>query len=147
MSYTKLLYHIVFGTKDRIPYLNSAWRDDMHAYLGGETRGLKGTAFEVGGIEDHVHLLAHIPPTIALADFMSKLKANSSGWAKRKTGRPFVWQPGYGAFTVSESEAEKVKHYIRRQEEHHQKVDYREEFLSLLHENAIEFEEQYLWTP
>ena len=146
MSYTKLLYHLVFATKERAPYIDRNWRTDLHAYLGGETRGLKGTAFEVGGIEDHVHLLVNIPPTIALSDFMSKLKANSSSWSKRRSGRPFAWQPGYGAFTVSESEAGKVQNYIRRQEIHHGRFGFEHEFKRLLTVHGIEFDEKYLWT-
>ena len=85
MSYTNLLYHIVYATKDRAPLISKSWRDDLHAYLGGSVRGLNGIALEVGGVADHVHLLAKIPPTISVSEFMGKLKANSSGWSKQRS--------------------------------------------------------------
>jgi REP element-mobilizing transposase RayT len=147
MSYTKLLYHLVFGTKERTPMIDKSWRPDLHAYLGGETRGLKGTALEVGGVEDHVHLLVDLPPTIALSDFMSKLKANSSSWGKRKSGKQFSWAAGYGAFTVSESKEGTIRDYIRTQEEHHRRFNFEVEYRALLRKHNIKFDERYLWTP
>ena len=85
MSHTNLLYHIVFATKERAPLITPALRPTLHEYLGGTVRSLRGTALEVGGVADHVHLLVVLPPTIAVSDFLSKLKANSSSWAKRAT--------------------------------------------------------------
>jgi REP element-mobilizing transposase RayT len=144
MSYTSLLYHIVYATKERRPFLDTSWRNDMHDYLGGTVRGLDGTSFEVGGVEDHVHLLASIPPTISISEFMSKLKANSSNWGKRRSHRPFAWQNGYAAFTVSESQSGAVRDYIRRQEEHHRKTSFAEEFRALLVKHNIAFDEHSL---
>jgi REP element-mobilizing transposase RayT len=93
----------------------------LYDYLGGTIRGLKARSLEIGGIEDHVHILAKVPPTIAISGFLEKLKANSSKWAK-SVRRGFGWQDGYSAFTVSESQVERVRHYIRNQREHHKKV-------------------------
>lgn len=146
MSYTNLLYHIVFATKGRYPLITNELRPDLHAYLGGTVRGLNGIALEVGGVSDHVHILAKIRPTIAVAEFLKQLKADSSGWAKKKTRGRFAWQTRYGAFTVSESQVEKVRGYIRNQEEHHRKMTFEEEFKMLLKAHNIKFEERYLWT-
>lgn len=147
MSYTNLLYHIVFATKGRYPFITSELRRDLHAYLGGTVRGLNGIALEVGGVADHVHILAKIKPTIAVADFLKQLKANTSGWANKKTHGRFSWQTRYGAFTVSESQVDKVRKYIRNQEKHHSKVlSFEEEFKMLLKAHNIEFDERYLWT-
>ena len=146
MSYTNLLYHIVTSTKDRAPYISKSWRDDLHAYLGGEVRGMKGTALEVGGVADHVHLLAKIPPTLSVSEFMAKLKANSSSWSKRKTGEPFAWQNQYAAFTVSESQVDSVRDYIRNQETHHQGASFEAEFKALLRKHGIGYDERYLWS-
>ncbi|OLE51084.1 MAG: hypothetical protein AUG51_25320 [Acidobacteria bacterium 13_1_20CM_3_53_8] len=146
MSYTNLLYHIVFATKRRSPFITNELRADLHAYLGGTARGLGGIALEVGGVADHVHILAKIKPTVAVAEFIKRLKADSSGWANRKTRGRFAWQARYGAFTVSESQVEKVRAYVRNQEEHHSRVSFEEEFKALLKAHKIEFDEKYLWT-
>jgi REP element-mobilizing transposase RayT len=146
MSYTNLLYHIVYGTKGRMPLITKDLRPRLHEYLGGIVRKLNGIAFEINGIEDHVHILAKAPPTIAVSDFLSKLKAGSSGWAKRQTAGRFAWQTRYGAFSVSESQIERAREYIRNQEEHHRRVSFEDEFKALLRAHNIEFDERYLWS-
>jgi REP element-mobilizing transposase RayT len=141
MSFTKPLYHIVYATKERRPFLTQSWRADMYDYLGGTVRGLKGTALEIGGVEDHVHLLTSIPSTISVSEFMSKLKANSSNWGKHRSGKPFGWQDGYSAFTVSESQTEGVRDYIRNQEAHQYKLTFAEELQLLLKKHNIPYDE------
>ncbi len=146
MSYTNLLYHIVFATKKRHPFITDELRPELHKYLGGTARGLRGIALEVGGVSDHVHVLAKIKPTVAVAEFIKQLKANSSGWANKMTHGRFAWQERYGAFTVSESQVEKVRAYIRNQEAHHRRASFEDEFKALLKAHGIEFDERYLWT-
>ncbi len=145
MSYTNLLYHIVYGTKGRAPLIHADLKTDLHKYLGGIVRGLGCVPIEINGMSDHVHLLVRIRPTISVSEFLSKLKSGSSGWAKRRTKRRFAWQDKYGAFTVSESQANRVRQYIRDQEKHHRKISFAEEFETLLDSNGIEFEKRYLW--
>jgi REP element-mobilizing transposase RayT len=113
MSYTNLLYHIVYATKERASLITTVLRPRLHEYLGGTVRGLRGIALEVNGTADHVHVLAKLRPTISVSDFMSKLKSGSSGWAKRQTAGRLGWQARFGAFTVSESQVERVRKYIR----------------------------------
>jgi len=144
MSYTNLLYHIVFGTKGRLPLITPDVRPRFHQYLGGTVRGLGGTALEINGIEDHVHLLVKLKPTIPLSDFVRDLKSNSSSWAKENGIGQFAWQRRYGAFTVSESQIAIVRRYIRNQEEHHKKFDYVREFEKLLESNGIAVDD-YTW--
>lgn len=146
MSHTNLLYHIVFATKERAPLITDALRPALHEYLGGTVRGLTGTALEVGGIADHVHLLVILPPTIAVSDCVSKLKSNSSSWARAKTNGRFAWQSRYGAFTVSESQVKRVRSYIRNQETHHLRATFADEYAALLRSHHIEFNEAHLWT-
>lgn len=117
---------------------------DFHKYLGGTVRGLGGTAFEINGIEDHVHLLVKIPPTVAVSDFLRDLKSNSSKKGKELTDSRFSWQRRFGAFTVSESQFETVRNYIRNQEEHHKKFDFKTEFESLIRMNNIEIDD-FIW--
>lgn len=135
MSHTNLLYHIT-----------ETLRPKLHEYLGGIVRNLNGTALEINGIADHVHLLVILPPTIAVSDFMSKLKSNSSSWAKTQTNNRFAWQSRYSAFTVSESQIARVRAYIRNQEAHHRKQTFEDEYKAMLRAHRIDFDDAHLWT-
>jgi len=146
MSHTNLLYHIVFATKERAPLITTALRPRLHEYLGGTIRGLGGVALEINGTNDHVHVLAKLRPTISVSEFLSKLKSSSSSWAKRQTNGRFGWQARFGAFTVSESQVEHVRRYIRNQEEHHRKKSLEDELKALLRANRIDFDEVHLWS-
>jgi putative transposase len=146
MSYTNLLYHIVYATKERAPLITKTLRPRLHEYLGGTVRGLGGIALEINGTNDHVHILAKLGPTISVSEFLSKLKSGSSGWARRKTAGRFAWQARFAAFTVSESQVERVRRYIRNQEEHHRKQSFEEEFRALLRAHKIDFDEARLWS-
>jgi len=146
MAYTNLLFHIVFGTKSRLPMINTEIRPRFHQYMGGIVRGLGGIALEVGGIHDHVHLLVKLKPTIKLSDFLRDLKSNSSTWAKENGISKFEWQRRYGAFSVSESQVATVRKYIRNQEQHHKKFDFKTEFETLLRTNGIPIDD-YVWQP
>jgi REP-associated tyrosine transposase len=101
-SYTNLLYHIIFSTKDRRPFLTDVYETRPHDYIGGTIRGLGGISLEVNGTEDHVHVLAKLRPDKALSDMLRELKANASGWMHDVFPDldKFSWQHGYGAFTV-----------------------------------------------
>jgi putative transposase len=144
-TFTNLLAHVVFSTKDRMPLLNPGMRPKLHAYMGGILRELKATPLIVNGIADHVHLLVGLSPTASVSDTLRVLKTNSSRWLHETYGRPFAWQAGYGAFSVSQSNLEAVREYIARQEEHHRRVSFKEEFVSLLRKNNIECDELLIW--
>ena len=104
-SYTNLLYHIVFSTKDRRPLITSEIEPQLYDYIGSIIRGLRGICLELNGTEDHVHLLAKLRPDCALSDILRELKANATGWMHEVFPelKDFSWQRGYGAFTVSHS--------------------------------------------
>ena len=144
MAYTNLLYHIVFGTKERVKIINREIRPQLHQYLGATVHKLGGIALEVNGIADHVHLLVKLSPTIRMSDFLRDLKANSSTWAKKNGMPKFAWQRRYGAFTVSESQVRIVRKYIREQEKHHNKFDFKAEFESMLNVNGIALDD-FVW--
>ena len=146
MSYTNLLYHIVYATKERAPLITKTLCPRLHEYLGGTGRGLDGIALEINGTADHVHILVKLRPTISVSEFLSKLKSGSSGWAKRQTAGRFGWQARFGAFTVSESQVERVRRYIRNQEERHRKHSFDEEFKALLRAHNVSFDETHLWS-
>jgi len=121
-------------------------RPRLYEYIGGTIRGLGGVSLEIGGIEDHAHVLAKLRPDKSVSDVLRDLKANSSGWMHDVFPelKDFSWQRGYGAFTVSASQIDKVRHYIANQGEHHRKQDFRDEFIGLLRKNSVEFDERYL---
>ncbi|HAF13634.1 MAG TPA: IS200/IS605 family transposase [Blastocatellia bacterium] len=145
-SYTNLLYHIIFSTKDRRPIITEDYQPRVYDYIGGIIRGTGGISLGVDGTEDHVHVLAKLRPDRALSDVLRDLKANATGWMHDvfPVLKDFSWQRGYGAFTVSHSNVDDVRDYIARQKEHHQRVSFREEFMQFLKANGIEYDERYL---
>lgn len=145
-THLSLHFHLIFSTKDRLAILHKDWRGRLHAYMGGIINDLDGIPITVGGVEDHVHLLVGLRATHRLADVLRDLKASSSKWIHQELQKPlFAWQEGYGAFTVSQSQIEVVRDYIAKQEEHHRKRTFQEEYLEFLHKNGVDYDEKYLW--
>lgn len=145
-TFTNLLYHIVFSTKDRIPVIHGEMRERLYEYMGGIVRGERGILLEIGGVPDHVHLLVKLRSDMAVAEMVKLMKSNSSKWRNKLDGARarFEWQTGYGAFSVSESQVRKVRSYIQTQERHHAKVSFRSELITLLKKHGIEYDEKYL---
>jgi len=146
-TYTNLLYHIVFSTKDRRPFINPKLRTELHPYLGGIITDAGGEALEIGGVEDHVHLLVKLPAILALSDALRLIKSNSSKWAGEhpELVRAFAWQTGYAAFTVSKSQVPSVRKYIKNQDQHHRRRTFKQELVSLLEKHEIDYDRRYLW--
>ena len=143
-SYVPLHYHIVFSTKERRPFINSRWRASLYEYLGGTVRGLRGVAESVGGVEDHVHLLASLDANHKIKDFLRELKKGSSVWAARHHCPQFAWQEGYAAFTVSASLQGKVSQYIETQEGHHRASTFIDELRRLLKKHGNQYDPKFL---
>jgi len=145
-SYTNLIYHIVFATKDRQQLITGERKERLYEYIGGIIRNLGGISLGIDGMPDHAHILAKFRPDRALSDALRAVKVNSSGWMHDVFPEmsDFAWQRGYGAFTVSASQIEKFRRYIAEQEVHHAKRDFRDEFIELLVKNGVEFDERYL---
>ena len=145
-THLSLHYHIIFSTKDRAPIIASAWRERLHAYIGGIARNLGGIAEAVGGVNDHLHLLPGLRSTHCLAESVRDLMAISSRWVHEEVRvANFAWQEGYGAFTVSASQRRHVCAYIARQEEHHKKRTFQEEYVEFLKRCGVEYDNRYLW--
>jgi len=147
-AHQQLLYHIVFSTKERRPFLqDDSFREDVWAYMAGIAKNLDGFAIRIGGYHDHAHLLVRIPAKVAVSDFVGKLKANASKHINesRDVGMKFHWQDGYGAFTVSPSQQDAVVAYIDRQVEHHRKQSFQEEFLQILKRHEVDYDPKYIW--
>jgi putative transposase len=143
---TRLLVHIVFSTKGRVPTIPREAESDLYAYLGGIGRNLESPLIAAGGTEDHLHLLVSQSKNISLADLVMNLKKDSSKWLKRNgAGREFDWQDGYGGFTIGESGVEALRRYFARQKEHHRKQSFKEEYLALLAKYKVKYDPRYIW--
>jgi REP element-mobilizing transposase RayT len=146
-TYTDLLVHVIFSTKDRAPMLDSELKARLFPYLGGIIRELGATALLINGPADHVHILVLLPAKTALSEIIGKVKANSTGWIHREFSdkRAFAWQTGYAAFTVSHSQKHSVLDYIATQEEHHRMMSFQEELIAFLNKHEIGYDEGHLW--
>ena len=144
-TYTQILYHIVFATKNREPVLCKERREDLYKYIWGIIQMRDSHLYRIGGIEDHVHILCSLHPTIALADFVKEIKVASSGWIKIDNVFPRFehWQSGYGAFTCSVGSKEHLIEYIKGQEQHHSKETSIRELKRLLADSGIEYDTKY----
>jgi putative transposase len=146
-SLSNVIVHIIFSTKNREPWLDSAIRSRMHSYLATICRDLDAEILCVGGVADHVHIVTTLPRTVSQAQLIEGIKKPSSKWIKTLDARyrGFSWQRGYAAFSVSESQLKTVVQYAQHQEEHHRNLTFQEEYRELLRLHAIEFDEQYVW--
>ena len=143
-TFYSLHYHLVFSTKERLPFIRDEWRSLLHEYLGGTVRGLGGVAETVGGVADHVHLLVSLKTTAAPAELVRELKKATSVWAAENHEPRFAWQEGYAIFTVSATHCAAVRHYIAGQGEHHRKVSFAEELQRVLEKNGVSYDPTYL---
>jgi putative transposase len=146
-SFTNLLYHIVFATKQREPCLCKDVRTHVYAYMTGVIKKKGGIPFLINGIEDHVHILAKLRPDRPLSQVVCDIKAASSGWIHKEVADlpAFAWQTGYSAFTVSQSQMERVRNYIANQEEHHARMPFVDELRGLLKAHGYEVDEDLMW--
>src|SRR5208282_1295103 len=147
MSYISSYFHCVFSTRDRRPFIKPELRERLWPFLGGIARQNKMKAIEIGGVEDHVHILLSLPSTMAISKAVQLIKGGSSKWVHETfpEHRLFAWQEEYGAFSVSVSQLDKTIQYIKGQKEHHRRMSFQEEFLALLKKHHIEYDERYLW--
>lgn len=124
-TYTVLLYHVIFSTKEREPILTGEARGLLFPYLAGIIENLGGKALIVNGVSDHVHVLCRLKSKPDVAEVVQAMKGGSSSWFNKESGlQPLHWQEGYGAFTVSYSQRDRVFRYIENQEEHHRDVSF-----------------------
>ena len=147
-SLAKVLVHIIFSTKNRYPFLvDRSIRREMHAYLGGTCKNLDCPVLIVGGVADHVYILCALTRTLSLAKVIGEMKRESSKWIKTKGGMltKFAWQSGYGAFSVSQSQVDRVRRYIAEQENRHRKKAFQDEFRAFLKSYEIDYDERYVW--
>jgi REP element-mobilizing transposase RayT len=147
MSCVSAYFHCVFSTKERRRHITPALRERLWPFLGGIARQNKMKAIEIGGVEDHVHILLSLSSTMTISKALQLIKGGSSKWVHETFSEhhQFAWQEEYGAFSVSMSQLDKTVEYIKGQEAHHRKMTFQEEFLALLKKHRIEYDERYLW--
>lgn len=144
-TYTQILYHLVFATKDRVPALSDARREDLFMYMNGVIKNSHCRPIWISGARDHVHILTSLHPTAALAELVKGIKVATSIWIKENAVFPNFagWQEGYGAFTHSLQDEPDLIAYVKGQETHHRRVTFEEEYRKLLVEAGIKVDERY----
>ena len=145
MSYTRLLYHIVFRTKYGRNTIPEQHEKELYAYIMGIVSNKKSKLYRIGGIENHIHLLVDIHPTFALSDFMKELKEYSSKWLSKNLNFPDFegWSVSFAGFTYNLNDKQTIIDYIKNQREHHKTVNFEEEYCQFLVENGIDIDERY----
>ena len=146
-THSQILLHIVFSTKRREPWITPDISERLYPYIGGIIRAEKGMLYDIGGVEDHIHLYLRWRPDATVSDLMRTVKASSSKWIHDTFPAlgAFEWQEGYAAFSVSKLKEDAVRKYIAGQAEHHKKEDFKSELLRMLRAHEIEFEERYVF--
>jgi REP element-mobilizing transposase RayT len=145
-TFTQILYQIVFSTKKREHTLTKDNRDELFKYIWGLLKNKKCHLYRINGVEDHLHIILSLHPTISVSSLIKDIKLSSSEHIKSKgLFKHFNgWQQGYGAFTYHIKDKDRLIEYVKNQEAHHKTKSYREEFIELLKEHEIEFDEKYL---
>ena len=146
-TYTQIHLQLVFAVQNRISLVQPSWKDELHKYMTGIIQNYNHKLLTINGMPDHMHILIGMRPTQSLSELMQQLKGDSSGWINNKKLVPgkFSWQEGYGAFSYSKGQVPQVINYIKRQEEHHKKMTFREEYLYMLKKYEVEFDERYIF--
>jgi len=145
-TYTQILYQIVFSTKSRKRCLTKQNREQLFKYIWGVCKNKNCHVYRINGVEDHLHIITHLHPSIALSDLVKDIKISTSVWIKQEKIFPEFrsWQVGYAAFTYSEDAKENLIEYVKNQEQHHRQSTFKDELKELLAENKIEYDKQYL---
>ena len=145
-TYTQILYHIVYGTKNHNGTLDLESHDELCRYTAGILQNKNCFVYKIGGYTEHLHILTELHPTIALADLVKDIKLAQSKWIKIKKIFPRFdsWQDGYGAFTCSWKDKDRITNYIENQSEHHHRKTFCEEYIEMLQQVEIKFDEKYL---
>jgi len=146
-TYADLLVHVVFSTKDRMPLIHDEFRGRLLEYISGVTRNEFGRVLKIGGMPDHLHALVSLKSDVSMAKATRKCKSLSSGWIHETFpgNDAFAWQSGYGAFSVSQSNADEVTAYIERQTDHHRTMTFQDEFVAFLKRYNVPYDPARIW--
>lgn len=146
-TYSQIYIQVIFAVKGRQNLISENWRIELHKYISGiiENKGQKSII--VNGVADHIHCFIGLKPTMAISDLVRDIKNNSSKFIndKKILKGKFHWQEGFGVFSYAHSQIESVYQYILKQEEHHKKKTFREEYLDFLTQFDIPYKDEYLF--
>ena len=146
-TYTQIHIHVVFAVQNRYSLINKTWQDRLYQYIIGIIHNHGHKVLSIGGMPDHVHILFGFRPTQSLSALMQNIKRDSSEWINenRFVIGKFAWQDGYGGFSYSKSQAPQVANYIEKQERHHAKRTFLEEYTKILQDFGLEYDERYIF--
>ena len=146
-TYTKIYLHIVFTVKRREKLIHPFWKNELYQYICGIVNGNKQKVYAIGGVSDHIHILISIKPDISCSELVRDIKANSSKWInqKRFLSKNFNWQEGFGAFSYAESQLDNIIRYINNQEKHHGEKTFEREYIDMLKDYHVDYDEKYLF--
>jgi putative transposase len=146
-TYTQILYQLIFSTKNRELKMVEPRQERLYSYISGILKRLNCHLYQINGTEDHIHIITHVHPMVAPAILIKDIKLATSVFIKEQGIFPDFngWQDGYGAFTYAFSAKDNLIEYVKSQKEHHKKINFRDEYISLLREHGIEFDEKYLF--
>jgi len=145
-SYRQILYHITFHSKNSEKVFFNSENNELYKYIWGILKNNNCKLYRINGVEDHIHLVIDLHPSIALANLIKDIKVSSSIWIKSRGIYPKfkAWAEGYGAFTLSLKEKDAIVNYVKNQQNHHRKQSFREEYIALLKENGIDFDPEFV---
>jgi putative transposase len=145
-TYTQIHIQTVFAVQNRQSLIKPEWKDELYKYITGIIQSYDHKVLQINGMPDHIHIFFGMRPTQSLSDLMKQLKQDSSKWinTKRLINGKFSWQAGYGAFSYSKSQVPQIIRYIANQEEHHKSKTFSDEYIELLKESGIDYDERYI---
>lgn len=148
-TYTQIHIQAVFTVQDRESVIQNSWKDELYKYIAGIIKNNKHKLLAINGMSDHIHILLGLRPSQSLSDLMQDIKGSSSKWIneKRFVRGKFSWQEGYGAFSYSKADVPNIIQYINHQEKHHKRKTFLEEYLEILKELDIEFDDRFVFKP
>jgi putative transposase len=146
-SYRQILYHIVFCTYNRENTIPIDQQEALYRYIWGIIKNRKGVLCRINGIENHIHILCDLHPTVALADFIKEIKTASNVWMKETGNYPKFksWSEGSCSLTYAYKDKEMIVNYIKNQKEHHKKISFEDEYKALLEEHGVKVDERYIF--
>jgi REP element-mobilizing transposase RayT len=146
-TFSQIYIHLVFSVKGRQNIIHKTWREELFKYVSGIIKGRDQKVFAIGGMPDHIHILISLRPNYMVSELVNSVKTNSSKWINSRgfVKGKFNWQEGYGAFSYGQSQLDHVIQYINKQELHHQRKSFKEEYIELLEKFNVKFDEKYLF--
>lgn len=146
-TFSQIYIQVVFAVKHRESLIQLNWEDKLYKYITGIVQRKEQKMLAINGVADHIHFLIGMKPNCNLSDLVREVKKSSNEYVREQqlTTHPFRWQEGFGAFSYSQSNFGNIIEYIKRQKEHHQKQNFKDEYTSLLKNFEVDYKDEYLF--